>query len=47
MPGMRNLIGVLLALLAAFPVAAFAQAQPSLPGFMAYPSLWHIKTDQG
>ncbi|HEX4178408.1 MAG TPA: TraB/GumN family protein [Rhizomicrobium sp.] len=27
--------------------AAFAQAQPALPPFMAYPSLWHIKTDQG
>ena len=47
MPGIRKLIGVLLALLAALPVAAFAQAQPSLPPFMAYPSLWHIKTAQG
>src|SRR6201996_9010094 len=27
--------------------AAFAQAQPALPPFMAYPSLWHIKADQG
>ena len=44
---MRKLIWGLLALLAALPVAAFAQAQPSLPPFMAYPSLWHIKTAQG
>ncbi|HEX4270300.1 MAG TPA: hypothetical protein VHZ32_02900, partial [Rhizomicrobium sp.] len=35
-----------LAMLANAP-AAFAQAQPALPPFMAYPSLWHIKTDQG
>ena len=44
MPGIRKWIA---ALLVAAPIAAFAQAQPSLPGFMAYPSLWHIKTDQG
>ncbi len=47
MPGVRKRIGVLLALLAALPVVAFAQAQPSLPPFTAHPSLWHIKTGQG
>jgi uncharacterized protein YbaP (TraB family) len=28
-------------------VPASAQVQPSLPGVMAYPSLWHVKTGQG
>jgi uncharacterized protein len=42
---MRKPIGVLLALLAALPLAAFAQASP--PPFMAHPSLWHIKSSQG
>ncbi|HEX4027907.1 MAG TPA: TraB/GumN family protein [Rhizomicrobium sp.] len=46
---MRNAIRalLLLAVLAAAPVPALAQAQPSLPPFQAFPSLWHIKSDQG
>jgi uncharacterized protein YbaP (TraB family) len=46
---MRNAIRalLLLALLAVAPVLALAQAQPSLPPFMAYPSLWHIKSGMG
>jgi uncharacterized protein YbaP (TraB family) len=49
MPGMRKLLGMLLVLmlLAGASAVALAQAQPSLPPFMAYPSLWHIKTDRG
>ena len=45
---MRKLLGDLFALmlLAAGPDPVRAQVQPSLPVFMAYPSLWHIKSGQ-
>ena len=47
---MRNTIRaavLLVAVLLAGTPSVFAQVQPSLPMFMAYPSLWHIKTEQG
>jgi len=51
MPGMKNTIGAVLVLLVALavaPVSAQPQLQPALPpAIMAYPSLWHIQTNQG
>ena len=51
MPGMKNAVGLLLALLTALAVSSASaqpQVQPALPpAIMAYPSLWHIKTDKG
>jgi hypothetical protein len=44
---MRNLLRALAVLTLAAAVPASAQVQLSLPVFMAYPSLWHIKSDQG
>ena len=45
----RNPLALLFTLLLALPAAAPAQTvQPALPPpYMAYPSLWHIKSDQG
>jgi uncharacterized protein YbaP (TraB family) len=51
MSGMKHILKALLVvgLLAGLACAAVAQqVQPALPpGIMAFPSLWHVKTDQG
>lgn len=43
----RKFLALLLVLLFGCPAASVAQVQPSLPPIMAFPSLWHLKSDRG
>jgi uncharacterized protein len=44
---MKSVLLLVQVLLLGVPSPAYAQAQPSLAAFQAFPSLWHVKGEQG